>query len=205
MSRLNAETGFYVTKKHSISRASINNLFTTSTLISSAFILFHSSVPFCLLVYSLVSLIASKLTLYLLEWFIMPFYGNFHSFLFIKRAYSFNVLREQIMVKHAGLEVIRPRNPIASFYLVAGDLREVTWPSLTLQFPPVTTSLGWFWAEVLRGGLGTWNRIYECKWCYQPMKIYHAFSILCEEYHLSKIWIYFSKTYKPFPCVCFPT
>lgn len=33
------------------------------------------------------------------------------------------------------------------------------------------------------------------------MKICHLFNILCEEYHLSKIWVYFSKTYKLFPYV----
>lgn len=48
---------------------------------------------------------------------------------------------------------------------------------------------------------------YVCKWCYQPMKICHLFSMLCEEYHLYvlKFGFIFSKTYKPFPCVCFPT
>lgn len=82
---------------------------------------------------------------------------------------------------------------------------KMTLTTLTLQFPTMMTFVGWLWGEALRAGLGTQKMIYVCKWPYQPMKICHLFNILCEEYHLSKIRVYFSKTYKLFPCVCFPT
>lgn len=98
-------------------------------MIPSAFILFHSPVPLSASLYVVMYKVQPRfshcspailrLTLYLLEWFIMPFEGDFHYFLFIKRTYTFNISREQIMVKHLGLAVIRPRLESCSFHLAA--------------------------------------------------------------------------------------
>ena len=76
-----------------------------------------------------------KLTLYLLEWFIMTFKGNFHYFLFIKRTYTFSILREQVMVKHTGLGVIRSRLESCFFHLAAvwfrGNDLNIAGPSVS--------------------------------------------------------------------------
>ena len=78
----------------------------------------------------------------------MPFKGNFHFFLFIKRAYSFHVMREQVMVKHAGLGVIRPGLKSCCFHLGTGCLEG---NALTTADPPVTSCSG-FAGVVLRRG-----------------------------------------------------
>lgn len=126
----------------------------------------------------------SKLTLCLLEWFFTAFKGNVYYVLFIKRTYTFSVLREWVTVKHTDLGVIRSRLESCCFHLAAvwfrGNDLNIAGPSVSFY----NDFRGVFERRAPEEGLAH-RKWYMCvndaisQWKYVICLVYFVKSIIC--------------------------